>query len=58
MEMPKRICTPNFFRNYKDGEMSLEDAAYLTMQAFVQQLCEDEFETIKDKENTRGELIK
>lgn len=50
MEMPKRICTPNFFRNYIDGEMSLEDAAYLTMQAFVQQWCEDEFENIKEED--------
>ena len=50
MEMPKEIYTPNFFRNYQDGEMSLEDAAYLTVKAFVQQLCEDEFEAIHEKE--------
>ena len=54
MEMPKRICTPNFFRNYMDGEMSLEDAAHLTVEAFVQQWCEDKFENIKEEDLKKG----
>lgn len=50
MEMPKRIRTPNFFRIYENGEMSLENAAQLTMEAFIQQLCEDKVEELRKEE--------